>query len=171
MEGNSLPVGPTAATAVRRKPLRLLGEMEKEVKVFIRDKRVRLYDFFEDFDKLRSGFVTKSIFQRVLSMVGLEALRDRLELLSEIYTKPGTGGSGGPAMVDYVAFCRHMEAEPKSYHELLHVVVGRMRKEFSARGPTGLQGLISALRGVCLFFLSTSDIVPSPSFLFFFSCG
>lgn len=130
----------------RRKPLRLLGEMEKEVRVFIRDKRVRLYDFFEDFDKLRSGFVTKSIFQRVLSMVGLEALRDRLELLSEIYTKPGSGGSGYPEMVDYVAFCRHMESEPTSYHELLHCVVGRMRKEFSARGPTGLQGLITALR-------------------------
>ena len=54
-----------------------------QVKAYMREKRISSKAFFEDFDRLRTGVVTASIFTRVLSMVGLAPFSSRLAELAQ----------------------------------------------------------------------------------------
>merc|ERR1719284_838933 len=78
----------------------ILGKMEKVV--FAR--RVRAKDFFKDYDKLRSGRVTKPQFTRVLLTMGLAIPPHEAELLAEHFTQDGPNVQY-PQVVNYRAFC------------------------------------------------------------------
>jgi Ca2+-binding EF-hand superfamily protein len=45
-------------------------------------KRVRIEEFFNDFDKLRKGKVTKNQFQSILSMLNFHLTFQELDALS-----------------------------------------------------------------------------------------
>lgn len=78
----------------------ILGRIEKQV--FAR--RVRAKDFFKDYDKLRSGRVTKPQFTRVILTMGLQIPHHEAELLAEHFTEDGPRVQH-PQVVNYKAFC------------------------------------------------------------------
>lgn len=51
-------------------------------------KRVRINEFFLDFDKLRSGFVSLQQFRRCLSMFGMELRDEDFDNLVAVYLDP-----------------------------------------------------------------------------------
>jgi Ca2+-binding EF-hand superfamily protein len=48
-------------------------------------KRIRIVEFFFDFDKLRKGCVTKDIFRRILSMLGFDLTESEYQALETKY--------------------------------------------------------------------------------------
>lgn len=51
--------------------------------------RIRVIEFFQDFDPLRSGSISKAIFQRGLNSMGITSIRaDQLKALCDLYEDP-----------------------------------------------------------------------------------
>lgn len=66
-------------------------------------KGVRITEFFQDFDKLRKGFVTKDQFRRVLCMQGFTITEDEYKALENKYADKETGH------FNYVAFTNNID--------------------------------------------------------------
>ena len=66
-------------------------------------KRVRITEFYLDFDKLRKGAVTKEQFRRVLSMQGFELTEGEYQALEEKY-------HNDEGHMNYVAFCNAIDS-------------------------------------------------------------
>ena len=73
-------------------------------------KRVRIEEFFNDFDKLRKGKVTKNQFQSILSMLNFHLTFQELESLSLKYKT-----NDPEIMFDYVKFCANINAAFTTY--------------------------------------------------------
>lgn len=73
-------------------------------------KRVRIEEFFNDFDKLRKGKVTKNQFQSILSMLNFHLTFQELESLSLKYKT-----NDPEIMFDYVTFCANINAAFTTY--------------------------------------------------------
>ncbi len=65
--------------------------------------RVRITEFFYDFDKLRKGNVTKDQFRRILSMQGFELTEDEYKALEAKYGNSDNG-------MKYVDFCTEVDS-------------------------------------------------------------
>jgi len=52
-------------------------------------RRIRAKDFFRDYDKLRSGRVTKPQFGRVIATMGIRLSQDETDALAEHFTEDG----------------------------------------------------------------------------------
>lgn len=78
------------------------SEVEERLKLFVFEERVRAVDFFRDFDKLNSGYVTPTQFRRVLDAVKLRLSDDEAAALIEKYSRPGRG-------VNYLSFCDEID--------------------------------------------------------------
>ena len=65
-------------------------------------KRVRIEEFFRDFDKLRKGKVTPNQFKSILSMLNFSLTDAEFEALSEKYK--------ADAMFNYFDFCHSINA-------------------------------------------------------------
>jgi hypothetical protein len=63
-------------------------------------KRVRIEQFFYDYDKLRKGHVTKSQFSSILSQLNFKLTTQELEALSLRYET-----NDPEKFLNYVAFC------------------------------------------------------------------
>jgi hypothetical protein len=63
-------------------------------------KRVRVEEFFLDFDKLRRGKVTKYQFEQVLSMLNFNLSQEEYKTLGERYKT-----ADPEYLIDYKAFC------------------------------------------------------------------
>ncbi len=72
--------------------------MEKKIRAVCVMKRVRITEFFLDFDKLRKGAVTKDQFRRVLSMQGFGLTEGEYKALEEKYHNED-------GHMNYLAFC------------------------------------------------------------------
>lgn len=73
-----------------------------ETVVFTR--RIRAKDFFTDYDKLRSGRVTKPQFTRVIATMGIRLSQDEAEALADHFTEEGPHIQP-PQVVNWQAFC------------------------------------------------------------------
>lgn len=63
-------------------------------------KRIRIEEFFRDFDKLRKGKVTANQFKGILSMMNFSLTEGEFEALAEKYKT-----SSPENMFDYFSFC------------------------------------------------------------------
>ena len=63
-------------------------------------KRVRVEEFFFDFDKLRRGKVTKNQFESILSMLNFNLTKEEFNQLTEKYKTP----NDAEYMVNYKDF-------------------------------------------------------------------
>lgn len=63
-------------------------------------KRVRIEEFFFDFDKLRRGKVTKNQFESILSMLNFNLTKEEFNQLTEKYKTP----NDAEYMVNYKDF-------------------------------------------------------------------
>eukprot|EP00891_Asterochloris_glomerata_P008633 jgi/Astpho2/8633/fgenesh1_pg.00126_%23_38_t len=83
-------------------------DAELKCRKVVYKQRIRLKEFFVDFDKLRSGFIFENQFLSGLSMAGLDKhLRPQhLQALADAYK---TGETDRLAKVDYRRFCQDMD--------------------------------------------------------------
>ena len=77
-------------------------------------KRVRIEEFFFDFDKLRRGKVTKNQFESILSMLNFNLSKDEFNQLTEKYKTP----NDAEYMVNYKDFIATINSDftPQSDH-------------------------------------------------------
>ena len=73
-------------------------------------KRVRIEEFFNDFDKLRKGKVSKAQFQSILSMLNFHLTFDELDALAGKYKT-----NDPEQMFDYVTFCANINGAFTTY--------------------------------------------------------
>jgi len=59
--------------------------------VLCKQQRIRIGEFFRDFDKLRTGFITKSQFRIGLNMAKVQISSQEFELLSKEFKAPKEG--------------------------------------------------------------------------------
>ncbi|CAK8698532.1 unnamed protein product [Clavelina lepadiformis] len=76
-----------------------VGNVENDIRTVLKTKRVRVSEFFKDFDRLRSGYITASQFKRCLDQfLGLNLTVEQLDgLLTKYCVKEND-------MVNYKAF-------------------------------------------------------------------
>ena len=58
------------------------GVIEK-IKETVMKKRIRILEFFKDYDKLKSGRITKTNFKRALDLSGMSLTVDEIDLLAK----------------------------------------------------------------------------------------
>lgn len=85
----------------------------------------QMLPFFDDFDKLRSGFCAPKVFTRVLCSLGLENLAGELLDLAELYRSD----QHKDKWVNYKAFITEMETPASSVRAVLQVIVCSFRTE------------------------------------------
>ena len=73
-------------------------------------KRVRVEEFFLDFDKLRKGRVTKTQFESIMSMLNFNLTREEFDSLAAKYKT-----NDPEYMFNYVAFCANINGAFTSY--------------------------------------------------------
>ena len=75
-------------------------DVEKRLQAAVVMKRVRVEEFFFDFDKLRRGKVTKNQFESILSMLNFNLTKEEFNQLTEKYKTP----NDAEYMVNYKDF-------------------------------------------------------------------
>ena len=73
-------------------------DVEQRLQAAVVMKRVRVEEFFKDFDKLRKGKVTVPQFKSILSMLNFHLTEDEFEALAEKY-------KSSDLMFTYTGFC------------------------------------------------------------------
>eukprot|EP00747_Dinoflagellata_sp_TGD_P162152 gnl/TRDRNA2_/TRDRNA2_179447_c0_seq1.p1 gnl/TRDRNA2_/TRDRNA2_179447_c0~~gnl/TRDRNA2_/TRDRNA2_179447_c0_seq1.p1 ORF type:complete len:490 (-),score=99.94 gnl/TRDRNA2_/TRDRNA2_179447_c0_seq1:13-1482(-) len=100
----------------------LLADIINRIQVFVFPRRIRVREFFKDYDPLRCGRCTASQFQRVLKSIGVVLSEHEVALLSDHFTENGPRVVK-PQEVSYDAFClevdtifatRNLEGDPAS---------------------------------------------------------
>ena len=118
----------------------VLSPLERRVRQVCRDKQFNMVPFFQDFDKLRTGFISSAVFTRVMCSLGLEYMQKDLEVLAAMYQSD----QHKDTWVDYKQFCDEMQTPSSSVRSILQDLFERVRREFSTRGAVGLTGLLTA---------------------------
>lgn len=131
---------PKGKDGIQRIPV--LSDLERRVRQVSRDRRFQMVPFFEDFDKLRTGFCAPQVFTRVMCTLGLDGLGAELEVLAAIYQTE----EHKDRWVNYRAFCNEMQTPPDSIRSVLQDCFDRLRREFTSRGSVGLLGLLHSFR-------------------------
>lgn len=86
------------------------GDVEARLQSVVVMKRVRIEEFFHDFDKLRKGRVTKTQFESILSMLNFNLTREEFDSLAAKYKT-----NDPEYMFNYVAFCANINAAFTAY--------------------------------------------------------
>jgi Ca2+-binding EF-hand superfamily protein len=73
-------------------------------------KRVRIEEFFFDFDKLRRGKVTKTQFESILSMLNFNFTKEEFEQMANKYKTQDP-----EYMINYKAFCHSINSAFTTY--------------------------------------------------------
>jgi hypothetical protein len=76
------------------------NDVEDRIRAAVVMKRVRIEEFFHDFDKLRKGRVTKSQFSSIMSQLGFNLTNEELSNLQERYRT-----NDPEQFFNYIAFC------------------------------------------------------------------
>ena len=86
------------------------NDVETRLQAMVFMKRVRIEEFFHDFDKLRKGKVTKNQFQSILSMLNFRLNQEELNSLSDRYKTDDP-----EQMFNYVDFCANINSAFTTY--------------------------------------------------------
>ena len=76
------------------------SDIEDRLRACVVMKRVRIEEFFHDFDKLRKGKVTKNQFQQILSMLNFNLTQDEFDTLAASYKT-----ADPEYLINYLDFC------------------------------------------------------------------
>ena len=87
------------------------SDIEKRLQAAVVMKRVRVEEFFFDFDKLRRGKVTKNQFEQILSMLNFNLSAEEFASLAAKYKTP----NDPEYMVNYKDFCASINAAFTTY--------------------------------------------------------
>jgi len=86
------------------------NDIESRLQHHVVMKRVRIEEFFNDFDKLRKGKVTKNQFQSILSMLNFNLTKQEFDSLALKYKTDDP-----EYMFNYVNFCANINAAFTTY--------------------------------------------------------
>lgn len=75
------------------------NDVEDRIRSTVVMKRMRIEEFFRDYDKLRKGRVTRLEFKRILSAMGFNFTNDEFEALCDKYKT-----NDPEVFFDYVSF-------------------------------------------------------------------
>jgi len=81
-----------------------VGEIIHRMQVYVMPRRIRMREFFVNFDKLRCGRCTSVQLGRALDTSGLQHTVEEVTLLSEYVTASGPNVQK-PQVVDYITLC------------------------------------------------------------------
>jgi len=79
-----------------------IDDLEKKLKAEIVMKKIRLHQFFLDFDNLRKGFITKDQFRRTMELTGLMLSDSQFQMLLDKYMLPN-------GLLDYATFSKNIK--------------------------------------------------------------
>lgn len=82
-----------------------LQDLELQIAKHVRLRQLPLKVAFQDFDRTRSGRVTRNQFQRVLDMMNVTLAEEQIQLLLQTYCTPDQEGSSLPRFA-YLDFCK-----------------------------------------------------------------
>ena len=85
-------------------------DVEERLQSLVVMKRIRIEEFFLDFDKLRKGRVTKNQFESILSMLNVNMTFDELNYLTSKYRT-----IDAEKMINYVDFCANINRAFTTY--------------------------------------------------------
>ena len=85
-------------------------DVERRLQHAVVMKRVRIEEFFFDFDKLRRGKVTKSQFESILSMLNFNLTKEEFQSLADKYKTDDPD-----FFVNYKAFCHNINSAFTTY--------------------------------------------------------
>mmetsp|Transcript_107119 Transcript_107119/g.130681 ORF Transcript_107119/g.130681 Transcript_107119/m.130681 type:complete len:490 (-) Transcript_107119:110-1579(-) len=86
-----------------------VSELVSRIQVFCYPRRIRVKEFFNDFDPLRHGRCTIINFARALDTLGMQGLTDEeVDVLAEHFTEHGPHVAP-PQVVNYVKFCEAID--------------------------------------------------------------
>lgn len=85
-----------------------VAELIHKAQVYAAPRRIRLREFFVNFDPLRSGRCTKVQFGRGLETAGIKVSDVDVEILAEHFTQNGPNVQK-PQVVNYAAFCQSVD--------------------------------------------------------------
>eukprot|EP00930_Biecheleria_cincta_P062821 TRINITY_DN4826_c0_g1_i1.p1 TRINITY_DN4826_c0_g1~~TRINITY_DN4826_c0_g1_i1.p1 ORF type:complete len:493 (+),score=105.79 TRINITY_DN4826_c0_g1_i1:99-1577(+) len=66
-----------------------VGELIARIQVYIQPRRIRVKEFFKDFDPLRHGRCTQINFARALDMIGMSLTEEEVDVLCQHFTEEG----------------------------------------------------------------------------------
>ncbi len=81
------------------------SDVEQRLQAMVVMKRVRVEEFFRDFDKLRKGKVTIPQFKQILSMMNFNLTEEEFNSLADRYRTQDPEGT-----FNYFAFCGSVNA-------------------------------------------------------------
>jgi len=87
------------------------NDIEKRLQAKVVMKRIRIEEFFQDFDKLRKGKVSKNQFESILSMLSINLTKEEFNYLYEKYKVPNDPQS----MMNYHDFCMSINSAFTTY--------------------------------------------------------
>ncbi|KEG11398.1 hypothetical protein DQ04_02661030 [Trypanosoma grayi] len=129
----------------------VVDDVLQRTRLHVAQRRLRLDDFFMDFDSLRSGRITAAQFRRALAVNHIELNEEEFAALASAFAAPAvnhTASVSGPradaADVSYLAFLQALRAEDPPA-ELL-TTLGRKAKVLSAEEEHTLEAAIRSLR-------------------------
>lgn len=109
-------------------------DIEKRLQAQVVMKRVRIEEFFMDFDKLRKGRVTKNQFEQVLSMLNFNLSKEEFDSLTNKYRT----STDAEYMVNYHIFCNNINAVFTTY--------GIQKKPTAPVAPVTVENTVLARR-------------------------
>lgn len=143
----------------------------QKIQVYVFPRRIRVREFFLDFDKLRKGRVTHENFVRGLKLIGLDFSAVEVDALSDHFTEHGANILK-PYVVNYVKFCQVIDEcfdDPGAMNEICTSPTG-VQTQPEMRAEERFEMLMHRLsslcksRGVVLrFSYMDCDRSPSPS--------
>jgi hypothetical protein len=86
------------------------NDVEKRLQAAVVMKRVRIEEFFQDFDKLRKGKVTKRQFESIMSMLNFSMTKEELNFLTDRYKCDGP-----EQLFNYKDFCASINSAFTTY--------------------------------------------------------
>lgn len=110
------------------------NDIEKRLQAAVVMKRVRIEEFFFDFDKLRRGKVTKSQFEQILSMLNFSLSAEEFDALAVKYKTP----TDPEYMVNYKDFCASINSAFTTY--------GIQKDPLAKVAPVTVQNTVPARR-------------------------
>ncbi|SCU70748.1 EF-hand domain containing protein, putative [Trypanosoma equiperdum] len=96
----------------------LVGDVLQRVRVHAAQRRLRLNDFFTDFDKLNSGRITAGQLRRALAVNNIPVSDEEFDAITDAFAAPYTHGGSGEvtprgagSLVSYTNFLQALQAE------------------------------------------------------------
>ncbi|KAJ3272592.1 hypothetical protein HDV01_005435 [Terramyces sp. JEL0728] len=111
--------GKTSAKTARKRHLEM-GDIVKMLQDHVVSKRIRISEFFKDFDKLRSYSIRKEEFVRGVSKIGYDMNENELETICNFYKDPKISGyclwKKFADAIDEVFVTPNLESKPTFVH-------------------------------------------------------